>query len=344
MITPAHGNLLNDPAEALVNTVNCAGVMGKGIALQFKQAFPENFKAYEKACKASHVKLGEVLVYETGALVGPKYILNFPTKGHWKTPSRIEDIQSGLKDLVAKVRQLNIQSIAIPPLGCGLGGLCWEDVQPLILDAFRDVAVDVHLYAPEGEPKPLERPIRTARPGMTRARALFIALLDRYGREGYQRTLLEVQKIAYFLQEAGEPLRLDFKPNYYGPYAEAVNQVLLHMEGHQIEGYMGDRSPGCEISLRKGASEEAEAFLADKPDAQAILNRVTDLIERFESPYGMELLATTHWVARQSPRTIPLESLVQQVHEWNPRKKRVFQADHIRIAYERLCQQGWIAC
>lgn len=343
MITTAHGNLLTDPAEALVNTVNCAGVMGKGIALQFKQAFPENFKAYEKACKASRVKLGEVLIYETGALVGPKYILNFPTKGHWKNPSRIEDIQSGLKDLVTKVRQLNIQSIAIPPLGCGLGGLRWEDVQPLIVAALKGLPVEVRLYAPQEAPKAAERPIRTARPGMTRARALFIALLDRYGREGYQRTLLEVQKIAYFLQEAGEPLRLNFQPHHYGPYAEAVNQVLLHMEGHQIEGYMGDRSPGCEISLRKGAAEEAEAFLADKPDAQAILNRVTDLIERFETPYGMELLATTHWVSTHSPEPLSVDALVQQIHAWTPRKKRLFQPDHIKVASERLRQQGWIA-
>lgn len=132
MIELTHGNLLDAEADALVNTVNCVGVMGKGLALQFKQAFPENFRAYERACRAGEVKPGHMLTRPTGKLTGPKYIVNFPTKRHWKGNSRIEDIDAGLEALVEEIQRLEIKSIAVPPLGCGNGGLRWEDVRPRI--------------------------------------------------------------------------------------------------------------------------------------------------------------------------------------------------------------------
>ena len=140
MIEHTQGNLLSADAEALVNTVNCVGYMGKGIALQFKQAFPGNFKAYQRACKAEEVQPGRMFVFETGGLVNPRYIINFPTKRHWRGNSRMADIESGLEDLVAAVRRLGIRSIAIPPLGSGLGGLDWQQVRPRIEAAFADLS------------------------------------------------------------------------------------------------------------------------------------------------------------------------------------------------------------
>ncbi|MBZ0258634.1 macro domain-containing protein, partial [bacterium] len=128
MIEFATGNLLKADAEALVNTVNCVGFMGKGIALQFKQAFPENFKSYERACKKGEVKIGEIFVHDQHSMINPKYIFNFPTKNHWKGKSKIEDIKSGLDSLVKNIKRFGIKSIAIPPLGCGLGGLEWNEV------------------------------------------------------------------------------------------------------------------------------------------------------------------------------------------------------------------------
>src|SRR5215208_2123004 len=113
------GDLLAADAEAVVNTVNCVGIMGRGIALQVKNAYPANFKAYEAACKRGEVEPGRMLVHETGQLTNPRYIINFPTKRHWRGRSRIEDIESGLDALVAEVRRLGIKSIAVPPLGCG---------------------------------------------------------------------------------------------------------------------------------------------------------------------------------------------------------------------------------
>ena len=147
MIREMHGNLLADDAVALVNTVNTVGAMGKGIALQFKRAYPDMFRAYERAAKAGELQPGNVHVWETGALDGPRYILNFPTKRHWRAPSRLEDIEAGLADLVRVVDELAIRSIALPPLGCGNGGLDWSVVAPLIWDALTPLAdkVDVRV-------------------------------------------------------------------------------------------------------------------------------------------------------------------------------------------------------
>ncbi len=149
MIEQGCGNLLEADIEALVNTVNCVGVMGKGLALQFKQAFPDNFAAYKAACKDGQINSGSIFVHITGKLLNPRYVMNFPTKRHWRDRSRREDIQSGLRSLTSDVERLQIQAIAIPPLGCGLGGLDWGDVKPMIVDAFKELPqVRVVLFEP----------------------------------------------------------------------------------------------------------------------------------------------------------------------------------------------------
>jgi len=247
MIELTRGNLLEAPAEALVNTVNCVGYMGKGIALQFKQAFPANFKHYETACHAGDMAPGKMMIHDNGGLVNPRYIINFPTKRHWKGKSRIEDVESGLKALVADVQRLGIRSIAVPPLGCGLGGLEWRVVRPMIEQAFAGLPdVQVLLFEPAGAPEAKAMPVRTERPHMTPARALFIKLMDAYSALDYSRSLLEVQKLAYFLQEAGEPLRLNYEAGHYGPYAPNLNKVLEVMEGHFIRGYGDSQKPDAE--------------------------------------------------------------------------------------------------
>ena len=348
MIELTRGNLLEAPAEALVNTVNCVGYMGKGIALQFKQAFPANFKHYEAACHAGDMVPGKMMIHDNGGLVNPRYIINFPTKRHWKGKSRIEDIESGLSALVADVQRLGIRSIAVPPLGCGLGGLEWRVVRPMIEQAFASLPdVQVLLFEPAGAPEAKAMPVRTERPHMTPARALFIRLMDAYSALDYSRTLLEVQKLAYFLQEAGEPLRLNYEAGHYGPYAPNLNKVLEVMEGHFIRGYGDSQKPDAEIELLPGAVDEASAFLADKRDSLTRLEQVADLIEGFETPYGMELLATVHWVAhyggRQGEAPAPdVDAATTVVHAWNPRKQNIFKPDHIRAAWMQLAQRGWM--
>ena len=344
MIEHTQGNLLGADAEALVNTVNCAGYMGKGIALQFKQAFPDNFAAYQRACKAEEVQLGRMFVSETGGLVNPRYIINFPTKRHWRGKSRMADIESGLKDLVAVVRRLGVRSIAIPPLGSGLGGLDWQQIRPRIEAAFADLP-DVHvlLYEPKGAPEASRMPVGTSRPHLTVPRALFISLMDRYTALDYRQTLLEIQKLAYFLQEAGEALRLRYEKGIYGPYAHNLNKILETLEGHFTLGLGDSQGPDTEITLLPGSIEEAEQFLTEHEGSRARLDQVAHLIAGFETPYGMELLSSVHWVALSDETTAETPGeIIEAIHAWNDRKRRMFQPKHIEVAWGRLEKQGWL--
>jgi len=186
-------------------------------------------------------------------------------------------------------------------------------------------------------------PVATDRPSVTRARALLIGLLKQYGIPGYRLTLLEVQKLAYLLQAAGEPLRLNYVKHKYGPYAENLNHVLQRLEGHYIRGY-GDRSRQAEIRLLPGAVEAAKAALANMPDAAKRLECVSRLIEGFETPYGLELLATIHWVAQEDPRAaVDVTYAISGVHAWNPRKEELFKPEHVRKAWERLFEENWLS-
>jgi O-acetyl-ADP-ribose deacetylase (regulator of RNase III) len=344
MITITRGNLVETDAEALVNTVNCEGYMGKGIALQFKKAFPENFKAYARAVHAGEVKPGRMFIFSTGAIVNPKYIINFPTKRKWREKSEIEDIEAGLKALVEEVRRLKINSVAVPPLGCGLGGLDWRVVGPMIERAFAELPdVGVMLFEPVGAPDPKTMPIHTNRPSLTLARALFIQLMRQYSEMSYRLTLLEIQKLAYFLQESGEPLRLKYIAHIYGPYAHNLNKVLETLEGHFIQGYGDTQKPDVEIELLPGAAEAADHFLKDNVDSHKRLERVADVIDGFETPYGMELLSSTHWVARHgTPRAADADEAAQAIRGWNERKQSMFKPEHVRVAWNRLKEQDWI--
>lgn len=345
MIKLTQGDILKADAEALVNTVNCVGIMGRGVALQFKKAFPANFKAYEVACKAHQVQPGKMFVYNLDRLYNPRFIINFPTKRHWKSNSRIEDIQAGLTDLIALVLQQQIRSIAIPPLGCGLGGLNWEDVKPLITEAFQAVPeVNVLLFEPVGAPQAAVMVRQDKVPTMTAGRAALLGLMRRYLAAVMDPTvtLLEVHKLMYFMQEAGEPLRLNYQKAPYGPYADNLRHVLNHIEGHFISGY-GDAEdrPDKPLELKPHAFEQAETFLTAQVATRKRFDRVADLIKGFETTFGMELLSTVHWVAtREQAATV--EAAITKVHDWNPRK-RMFEPRHIRLAWQRLHEAGWLS-
>jgi O-acetyl-ADP-ribose deacetylase (regulator of RNase III) len=344
MIEQGQGNLLQADAEALVNTVNCVGFMGKGIALQFKQAYPENFHAYEKAVREGVVRPGSMFVFETGRYINPKLIINFPTKRHWRGKSRLEDIESGLVALVEELRKRGIKSIAVPPLGCGNGGLDWSVVRPMIVSALEPLSdVRVFLYAPGGTPEASAMPIHTQAANMTAARALFVKAMEQYTQLAYRLTLLEIQKIAYFLQEAGEPLKLRYEAGRFGPYATNLNKVLERIEGHFIRGYGDSQKPDAEIQLLAGAVERADAFLEGSPESRQRLERVSALISGFETPYGMELLSSVHWVAKHAePAARSADDAVRQVHAWNDRKRAMFQPAHIARAWQRLTEDNWL--
>lgn len=344
MIEYKAGDILNADVEALVNTVNCVGVMGRGIALQFRKKFPPNYKAYQSACERKEIRPGHMFVFETGGLINPRYIINFPTKRHWRGKSRMEDIETGLDALAGEIRAHGIRSIAIPPLGSGLGGLDWPDVRARITQTFADFPdVNVIVFEPAGAPAPKEMVYNKAIPNMTAGRAALVGLIDRYLRGMLDPliTLLEVHKLMYFLQEAGEPLRLKYKKAYYGPYAENLGHVLSAVEGHLISGYAdGGDAPGKQIDLLPGAMEEAQELIAERTDTRRRCDRVADLVDGFETSFGLELLATVHWIAKKENPLSPAD-LIAKTHAWNARKKQ-FTERQIKLALKVLVDKDWV--
>lgn len=335
------GDLLEQNADAIVNTVNTVGVMGKGVALQFKRRWPENFRAYEQACKSGRVRVGKMFIFNTGGLLRPKYIINFPTKDHWRGRSQLAFIEAGLVDLQAQVRALQIRSLAMPPLGCGNGGLSWDAVEPLIVAAFADFQdVDVRLFAPS----PIRRQIAAEAmpPKMTAGRAAVVSVLAMYQRLQYALTQVETQKLIYFLVVSGEPLNLHFEKNHFGPYAAKLNHVLLKMEGAYISG-LGDSDSPSEIQVRPDAVARARRFLTESGAETACrVARISDLIEGFETPFGMELLATVHWAANAIGPSANKRTVLNYIASWNERKRRLMGEQLVDRAYDRLAAQGWL--
>lgn len=344
MIELTSGDILKDDSDAIVNTVNCVGIMGRGIALQFKNAWPENFKAYKAACDREEVQPGHMFIYDTERLAAPRYIVNFPTKRHWKGKSRMQDIDAGLEALVRDVARMGIRSIAIPPLGSGLGGLEWDEVRPRI-EAAMQALPDVHvrLYEPKGAPQADKMQHSREVPRMTAGRAALVELMNRYvlGLLDPAISLLEVHKLMYFMQVAGEPLRLKYAKAAYGPYAENLRHVLQKIEGHMVAGYAdGGDDPTKPLTVVPGAIEEASVFLDKHEDTRARFDRVGDLVEGFETPFGLELLSTVHWVATVGEAGVIVDDVVQAMHAWSERKKQ-FTPRQIGIALNVLEAKGW---
>ncbi|TQS20988.1 macro domain-containing protein [Microbispora sp. KK1-11] len=347
MIILAQGDLLAAEVDALVNTVNCVGVMGKGIALQFKRRYPNVFLAYEKACRRGDVEIGRMFVVPTEQLAGPRFVINFPTKTHWRSPSRLEYIDAGLADLREVVRNYGLKSLAIPPLGAGNGGLNWNDVEPRIRTAFADMPdVVVHIYAPATGHREVDPPVKLR---MTWGRALLLDLLRKYVRQRqatepwedpHGASHLEIQKLMYFANTVEPKLSLDFQPGRYGPYSEKVRHLIQNMEGAYLKGF-GDGSDRVldhtPIALTEHASAELDRYLnqRDSSNEEAVVNTVLAFIEGFEGPYGVELLASTHWVAVREQAWEP-HYAAQAVRSWTKRKGRIYTDSRVKCALEHL--------
>ena len=335
------GNIFEDNTEAIVNTVNCVGIMGRGIALQSKKLYPENYKAYEKACKAGLVVPGKMFVYETNRIDYPRFIINFPTKRHWRQNSLIEDIAAGMLDFIRIITEYHIKSVALPPLGCGNGGLSWEVVRPLLETSLSSLSdVDCHIYAPQADVHPLTGNVP---PKMTIGRAALISLMQRYldGLIDPFISLLEVHKLMYFLQEAGMDLKLDYVKYIYGPYATNLGHVLNHVEGFFITGYNdGGNAPQKLLSIVPEAIPTANQVLANEPQVTSLMQRVFNLIDGFETPDGMELLSTVHWtVCKENIQSLP--EIIHFIHDWNEHKRQ-FTVNQITLSYNRLKTCGWL--
>lgn len=349
MLIKGEGNLLNAEAEALVNTVNTVGVMGKGVALQFKRAFPEMFKQYYRACKEGRVTPGKMFVYEVKGLDNPTLIINFPTKRHWRENSRIGDISEGLHELKKVIDERKIKSIALPPLGCGLGGLNWSDVFPMIENTFQDRPdLKVIVFPPATSTESFSSVARTPKPKLTWIKSAIIKICDRYTRFDYNLTNIEIQKLLYFYQESGEDLKLKFVKRYYGPYADNLHHALIDLDGHYLTGLStGSNAPTAKIKINPDILDEVNQYIDyyknTHPISEKRMNDVIKLIRGFETPYGLELLSTVHWVCvKENNQITSLEDTIKAVQEWNPRKKTMMKPKHIEIALNHLQSEGWI--
>jgi O-acetyl-ADP-ribose deacetylase (regulator of RNase III) len=355
MIKYIHGNLLEAQVEALVNTVNEAGVMGKGIALMFKDAFPENTHQYVSACKTGSVKVGKVFVTSNNALVGPKWIINFPTKKHWRNPSRLEWIRDGLEDLAVVILAKGIRSIAIPPLGCGNGGLDWSAVRPMIESALSGIPdLDVRIYAPISHY--LNAPKHDGVEALTAPRAMIAELMRRYSILGMECSMLEVQKLAWFLDRALDsvripnPLNLEFVPNRYGPYADRLRHLLDAMDGSFLrsEKRIADAKAFDPVYFNESRREEVSEFLGREENKGFLeaLEVSSKRIEGFESPLGMELLATVDWILHREGVEPNRAAVKKAIASWPAgtesaqRKLKLFDDDMIGFAINRLVNSG----
>jgi O-acetyl-ADP-ribose deacetylase (regulator of RNase III) len=339
MIRYKTGNLLDSEAEALVNTVNTVGVMGKGIALQFKNMFPNNFKLYAQACKNKEVKVGQLLVTEEAALLaGKKIIINFPTKTNWRLPSEYQYIEAGLEELVKLINEKNIKSIAIPPLGSGNGGLDWSKVKQMLQHHLSDVDAEIYIYEPSTA---IQEALKKERVALTPARAMLLSVLYELVRNGEFVSEFSSEKIAYFLQRFGakETFKLAFQPNFYGPYSGKVKHVLYYLNGSYIMGYSSkDKKPFEELGLVQDAELEVNEFL-DKPENaqfKNIVEKTKTFLTGFYSPFGLELLSTIDFIISETNAKTP-EAITKALADWSDRKKTLFtNPKFVQIAIRNL--------
>lgn len=351
MIRYTQGNLLEDSSEALVNTVNEVGVMGKGIALMFRERFPESAKAYEAACKDKQVRVGRMFVTKTPALWGPRWIINFPTKKHWRHPSKLEWIRTGLRDLVRVIQENEIRSIALPPLGCGNGGLEWSLVRREIEAALADLPeVEATVYAPTGEYQ--NAPKREGVRDLTSARALIAGLVRRYAVLGLECTNLEVQKLAWFLDRSigrlqlPDPLNLQFTANKYGPYADRLRHLLNGLDGSYLhcEKRLADAGPSDLIWFEESERDNVENYLHSGASVSYLpaLEETSEIIDGFESPLGMELLATVDWLTFKDGCEFTVPAIRTALAVWPGgksaarRKNKLFDDRLLGLAIDRL--------
>ncbi len=343
-----YGDMFVSRAEALVNTVNCVGVMGKGVALEFKKRWPENFKYYKRHCDDRSLRPGKVLIYDRGGMFADssaRYLVNFPTKDHWRSKSKIEYIESGLDSLVGEINRLSIETIALPPLGCGNGGLDWDEVRPLIvnkLSALQNVVVE--LYGPSA--REMSSPEhRSGAVPMTEARVVFVKALSALEPSfGGAVDRMSLQKIAYFLQLLGVPLNLSFADSLYGPYSDGLKKSLFSMNrAGMISGYEGD---GRFVSVTRSGFAAAEEFSqsegAVESSVNQVLRKLLHLLHGFDSPYGLELLATVHWhgVSASSQGT---DWIVNSVHELGDYRRSSFPRQEIELALARIREDGFFS-
>lgn len=339
------GDMFDEPTEAIVNTVNCVGVMGKGVALEFKRRWPENFRAYKRLCDAGDFSPGKMFVFENGGLVGDghhRYLINFPTKQHWRAQSKIEFIEKGLDDFVTQIQRLGIKSVALPPLGCGNGGLNWSEVRPLIERKLAPLSeVRFVVFAPGSElaPVPEQDGIPT---DLTVGRATMMVVfaeLEKFF--GGHLTRLTAQKLAYFIQVMGADFGLCFEKKQFGPYSEGLHTAFKAMEAKRyIAGYSDDDRKVVVTHATFAASNEY--LKSEGIDVAPLIKKLSLLIDGYETPYGMELLSSVHFLSATEGITTQPE-MSEALEAWSDHKRASFPRPAVTAALERLREDGFLS-
>ncbi|MDP4239774.1 MAG: macro domain-containing protein [Bacteroidota bacterium] len=337
MIQLQTGNLLDSNAEALVNTVNTVGIMGKGIALQFKNMFPTNYKQYAKACKNGEVQIGKLFVTEeTTLLGGRKIIINFPTKTDWRKPAEYIYIEQGLKALARLIIDNQIHSVAIPPLGTGNGGLDWNKVKAMIELYLSALDCDIQIYQPNTL---IQEAMKKERVKLTPARAMLLAVLFDLVRDGEFVSEFAAEKVAYFLQRFGaeEYFKLDFQPNFYGPYSGKVKRVLYYLNGSYITGYSSmDKKPFEELGIMTDGEKEVTNYLNENETYKAIVEKTKKFLAGYYSSFALELLSTVDFI-KQEKKVSTVEEITENINQWSSRKSAMFnKPQYIQLAVGHL--------
>lgn len=324
MIKYITGNILDSNAQALVNTVNTVGVMGKGIALQFKKAYPNNFKAYHQAYKNQELEIGKLFVTtDRNVNFGEKVIINFPTKKDWRKPSEYEYIEKGLQDLLGIIEKYNLKSIAIPPLGAGNGGLEWEKVKKIINSYLENVNVEILVYEPTNL---IKEKLKKERVKLTNARALLLYVLYDLVKNGEYVSEFSSEKVAYFLQRFGAKkyFKLTFLPNFYGPYSGKVRFVLNALNGSYIMGYSDmNKKPFEPLTLIADGYDEVSSYIESNPELNQIAARTIEFLNGFYSDFALELLSSIDFIA-QEEKSLDKVIISKKLEEWSDRKHSMF--------------------
>lgn len=341
MIHYLKGNILESKAMALVNTVNLEGIMGKGIALQFKKQFPNNYKLYKKACEEGAIGVGKLFITKEQTVFGLKLIINFPTKTDWRKPAEYLYIEKGLDDLIRAIGDYQIDSIAIPPLGAGNGGLNWERVKDIIERKLTPLSIDIFVYEPTTH---IVEKMKSERIKLTPARALLLYVLFDLVRHGEYVSEFSSEKICYFLQRFGAQnlFKLKYEPNYYGPYSGKVKYVLNALNGSYITGYSDmDKKPFESLSLVVDSFDEIETFIKNDDNLNEIAKKTKAFLDGFYSDFGLELLSSIDYLMCQYG-IISVDEIYCHLSQWSPRKEKIFN-DHrfIEIARKHLIESGF---
>jgi O-acetyl-ADP-ribose deacetylase (regulator of RNase III) len=337
MIKYITGNILESNAQALVNTVNTIGVMGKGIALQFKKAYLNNFKAYVEACKRKEIVIGKLfIVRDSNISSGEKIIINFPTKQDWRKPSEYSYIEDGLNDLVSVIEKNQIKSIAIPPLGAGNGGLEWEKVKRIIDQKLSSLNIEIFVYEPTAR---IKEHLKKERVKLTDARALLLYVLYDLVKNGEYVSEFSSEKVCYFLQRFGAKkfFKLEFEPNFYGPYSGKVRFVLNALNGSYISGYSDmNKKPFEPLTMVGDGYNTVKIHIESNQELFVIAKKTINFLNGFYSDFALELLSSIDYITTKQ-NTFDKGIVTKKLEGWSDRKRSMFSnPKYIDISIKHL--------